>query len=369
MTTKLTPNAPVGTGLPTPAARTPAPIAAPVVAKVEQVKPADVKPQVTFTEGSTEKKADLNPGGKHVERTADPGALWGEPKAQDPLRQAMMEFKSLKPEAQAAKIQELKGQQTELSRRMLRRIDHLEARYVEMRNVAKGEMLQNLLTETKAMSPEQRTSLEGLLAKADGLSKEITALREKASSLPRGPDATPAQKAERKAVADQLRDVRARFTEATEAATKYVDSLGLKTDRLAVNEQRIDPNAPPKGHADSLSSMMDRWFEFDRTITKLEAIFAPVKDAIRSLQDNVDREAEQIRKSGEEAARERANADRRNAQDRSSRDAEAGRRADARKAADAQLSSLMRRSGLETAAPEQNREALNVALATLALRK
>lgn len=352
-----------------PLTRTATPASATQVAATQVAKPQVVTNDVPvtapvpgFTQGGVEEKAVLNPKGSHVAKTAAPDALWGaaEPKETDPLKQAMTEFKSMSPEKQQAKIAELKTQQDQLSKRMLGRIDALEARYVQMRNVHKGEMLRTLMGESNALTPDQRTHLDTLLSKAEGISKEIVGLQAKAQLLPSRKEATPAQLAERTELARLIKNARSRLSDATQASTKYVDSLGLKTDRLAVNEQRIDPNAPPKGSPDSLSSMMNRWFEFETVIGKLEKVFATVTQVVKNFQQDVEKQGERIREDSKRAA-ERDQVDRRRQAD----DQQKARNLEARNSAERELSALLRRSGTNTVAAEPDRAALNIALARL----
>lgn len=185
----------------------------------------------------------------------------------------MAEFRKLSPDAQQAKIAELKTKQDDLSKKMLVRIDQLDARYKTMLNTSKAEMLRNLAGKTEAMSPDEKQHLDGLLDKADGIAQQIVGLKAKAATLPDSKVATPEQQAERTALARQIRNARSRMSDATKAATTYVDSLGLKAERVAVNEQKIDPNAPPPSSPKSLLSMIGAWFHIDKLIGFFKSSF------------------------------------------------------------------------------------------------
>lgn len=269
------------------------------------------RPEAGFDE-AVQQKAVLNPRSQHLAQTAAPDALWGgrSGPAKDPaLREAMKEFRLLSPEAQKAKIEELKTKQDDLSKKMLARIEVLDARYKTMRNVTKAEMLRNLGEQTNAMSPEQRAKLDSLLDKAEGIAKQIEDLKAQAATLPDAKTATPEQKQQRTELARQIRNARSRLSDATKAATTYVDSLGLKADRLAVNEQKIDPNAPAKDSPNSLTGMIKTWFEIDRLIVDFSRVFEPLKTVVKNMQDDVQRN-EELRKEEARRADERRDQDR-----------------------------------------------------------
>ncbi|MBE2252632.1 MAG: hypothetical protein IAE78_24080 [Myxococcus sp.] len=258
-----------------PRSTTPAATAA--VAKSAAVGAApDTSQAVAFDAAALEQKVGLNPRGQHVATSADPGALWGaekKPQGNPELRAAMTEFRALSPEAQQAKIAELKTKQDALSKAMLVRIDALDARYKTMLNTSKGEMLRNLANTSEAMTPAEKEKLSGLLDKADGIAKGIEDLKAQAAALPDSKVATPEEKEARTKLARQIKNQRSRLSDATKAATTYVDSLGLKADRLAVNEQRIDPSAPPKESPKSLLSMIGEWFRLDKLIGFFRSAF------------------------------------------------------------------------------------------------
>lgn len=213
---------------------------------------------VTF-DAAAQAKVGLNPTGEHVATSADPGALWGAEKrspVNTELRAAMTEFRKLSPDAQQARIAKLKTKQAAISRSKVRRacIDQLDARYKTMLNTSKGEMLQPS-NKTDAMSPAEKQHLDGLLNKADVIAKEIEGLKAKAATMPDSKVATPEQKEERTALARQIKNARSRLSTATKAATTYVDSLGLKAERVAVNEQDLDLTAPPPSSPKSPPTM------------------------------------------------------------------------------------------------------------------
>ncbi|MBL8939074.1 MAG: hypothetical protein JNM69_31215 [Archangium sp.] len=275
MTTTKLGSVPTSPKLPSVSTRTTTPTATAAVAKALGVT-SETSQAVTFDAAAQERAGVLNPAGQHIAKSADPGALWGEKPANPAnaeLRAAMLEFKKLSPDAQKAKIEELKTKQDALSKKMLARIETLDARYKQMRNVDKGEMLRNLGNKTDAMSPSEKQHLDTLLNKADGIAKQIEELKAKAATLPDSRTATPEQKEERTKLARQIKNARSRLSDATKAATTYVDSLGLKADRLAVNEQKIDPNAPAPSSSNSLLSMMAEWFHFDKVINFFTGVF------------------------------------------------------------------------------------------------
>lgn len=271
-TTKLGPT--TASKLPS-VSRTTTPPATAAVAKALGVSPEGATTQPVAFDPAAQNKGVLNPAGQHIPTTADPGALWGEGRAKGnpELRAAMQEFRKLSPEAQKAKIEELKTKQDELSKKMLARIEQLDARYKNMRNVTKAEMLRNLAGKTDAMTPTEKQHLDALLNKADGIAAQIEDLKKKAAAMPDSKTATPEQAAERTKLARQIKNLRGRLSDATKAATTYVDSLGLKADRLAVNEQKIDPNAPPPSSPKSLFSMITEWLHLDKLVNFFTGIF------------------------------------------------------------------------------------------------
>ncbi|MCU0696777.1 MAG: hypothetical protein MUC96_09630 [Myxococcaceae bacterium] len=265
-------------------------------AAVSKSTPLVAAPVAGF-EGTQPVKAEaLRPQGALVSTSADPGALWGgqERRANPELRAAMTEFRAMSPEAQKAKIEELKGRQDDLAKKMLVRIEQLDARYKTMRNVTKGEMLRELAGKTDAMTPEQKQHLDGLLDKADGIAKQIDALRAEAAKLPDSKSATPEQLLERKELARKIKNARGRLSDATKAATSYVDGLGLKTERLAVNEQTIDPNAPPKDSPKSLWSQMKEWFSISTYITAFTSVFSSSTSAVSTALDSAQQDARKL---------------------------------------------------------------------------
>jgi len=277
---------------PTPATATAA------VAKALGVAAAPETSQAVTFDAAAQAKVGLNPSGEHVATSADPGALWGAEKRQPvntELRAAMTEFRKLSPDAQQAKIAELKTKQDDLSKKLLVRIDQLDARYKTMLNTSKAEMLRNLSGKTEAMSPDEKQHLDGLLDKAEGIAKQIEGLKAKAATLPDSKVATPEQKDERTALARQIKNARGRMSDATKAATTYVDSLGLKAERVAVNEQKIDPNAPPPSSPKSLLSMIGEWFHIDKLMGFFKSTFEsnPLMNVGASFETKLERKQQE----------------------------------------------------------------------------
>jgi hypothetical protein len=293
-TTKL---APAPTASKPPAvSRTTTPASTAAVAKAAPAAVTSPAPAAGFEGPQPVKAETLRPQGAPVSKSADPGALWGgqERRTNPELRAAMTEFRALSPDAQKAKIEELKGRQDDLAKKMLVRIEQLDARYKTMRNTTKGEMLRELAGKTDAMTPEQKQHLDGLLDKADGIATQIEALKAEAAKLPDSKTASPEQLLERKELARKIKNARGRLSDATKAATTYVDSLGLKTERLAVNEQKIDPNAPPKESSKSLWGMMKEWFSISTYITAFTSVFSASTSAVSAALDSAQQDARKL---------------------------------------------------------------------------
>ncbi len=285
--------------------RTTTPTASKAVTQAGAVSTGEASPVAKFDQ-HVQEKAVLAPRGEHVATSADPGSLWGAERKQGPqpdpqLRAAMQDFKKLSPEAQQAKIAELKTKQDELSKKMLARIEVLDQRYKNMRNVTKAEMLRNLADKSEQMTPEEKAHLSELLTKADGIAARIEEAKAEAAALPDAKSCTPEQAAERTRIAHHIKNLRGRLSDATKAATTYVDSLGLRADRLAVNEQKIDPNAPPPGSPSSLFSMIKEWFSLNTIINGFTAVFNELNPMLSP------REREELRQERlEEQKKERA---------------------------------------------------------------
>ncbi|MDX2011287.1 MAG: hypothetical protein SFW67_13895 [Myxococcaceae bacterium] len=293
MTTTKLGSPPTASKLPA-VTRTTTPAASAAVSKTASTSTS--APTAGFDGTQPVKAEALRPQGAPVSTSADPGALWGgqERRANPELRAAMTEFRAMSPDAQKAKIEELKGRQDDLAKKMLVRIDQLDARYKTMRNTTKGEMLRELAGKTDAMTPEQKQHLDGLLDKADGIAKQIEDLKAEAAKLPDSKTASPEQLLERKELARKIKNARNRLSDATKAATTYVDGLGLKTERLAVNEQTIDPNAPPKDSPKSLWSMMKEWFSISTYITAFTSVFTSSASATSTALDSAQQDARKL---------------------------------------------------------------------------
>lgn len=265
--------------------RSTTPTATKAVSQTATVSAETTAPVAKFDQ-AVQEKAVLAPRGQHVPTSADPGALWGaeRPQADPQLRAAMQDFKKLTPEAQQAKIEELKTKQDELSKKMLARIETLDARYKNMRNVTKAEMLRNLSDKSQLMTPEEKAHLDELLKKADGVAQRIEEAKAQAAALPDKAHCTPAQAEERTKLARHIKNLRGKLSDATKAATNYVDSLGLRSDRLAVNEQKIDPNAPPAGSPSSLLSMISEWFSLNTMIHNFSFVYLELNPLLRPEQ-------------------------------------------------------------------------------------
>lgn len=231
-------------------------------------------------------KKDLHPTGKQVTVSADPSSLWGEAPKPAPLDQTA--FKKLPPTEQRAQIQALREERNQLSAEIQARLAKLDIKWNNSRLVTRTEALRDYQEQTKHLDPATKKELDGLLDRAEASQRKINELRARIDRLPKTPEAKKAQAELRTQLAKELRRARDEQSKVVKAATAVVDEQGLKTERLAVTEQVIDPSAPKPGSGDSLLDKVLRFLHLDGFLswaaanTTMNDLFvAPVKQELQ----------------------------------------------------------------------------------------
>jgi hypothetical protein len=218
-------------------------------------------------------------------------------------------FSRLNQASQKAKLTELKRKQEALSRQVVARCEQLDSRYRAMRSVSRSEMLKQLSSRTASLSAAEKEHLDELLDRMDELSEKIESLRKEAKALPNSKDADEAQRRERAALAQVIATLRKERDGVSQVATEYVDSLGLKGERLAINERRIDRNAPESG-AQSLSSMISEWQRMELTLEAMTAIWDALLKSLIPTPEELEAEKRRQRMSEDEQRLQRQFVDR-----------------------------------------------------------
>ncbi len=206
-----------------------------------------------------------NPRGAQVSRSADPSALWGEPPKANELDPAT--FTMLSPTEQHAALVSLRQERQQLNAEIQARLQKLDVKWNNSRLVTRTEALREYQENTQHLDPAAKQELDGLLARSEASQQKINGLRAKIDRLPKSPEAKKAQAALRTQLAHELLRARAEQSKMVKAATAVADDQGLKSDRLAVTEQIIDPAAPKPGSGQSLLEKVARFFHLDVFLT------------------------------------------------------------------------------------------------------
>lgn len=245
--------------------------------------------------GQAAPKKELVPRQAQLTRSADPSALWGEaPKA---MALDAATFAKLPPAEQHKELQALRAERNELGQQILQRLEQLDVKWSRSRLVTRTEALREYQERTAHLEPAAKQELDGLLERSEGAQRKINELRARIDRLPKTPEQKAAMKELRDELARELRRLRAEQSAVVKEATQVVDAQGLKTDRLVVTEQVIDPSAPAPGSGQSLLEKLARFFELDAFLSSLGSHVEHETQA-------VERRGEQI-KADVEARRER----------------------------------------------------------------
>ncbi len=229
-------------------AGTPATPSAPATAAT--ATPANGTPTAAGTFSAEPPPKPLTPAGTHVATSARPSALWGGDGDgdDDDVRDAQAHGAS--PE----QIRQMRAEKRELQGHIRDRVDHLDHKWRYTLNTTKASELDKYADDSDKIDPATRDALKSKLQVAHQAEDKLAALKQQAAQLGHG--GTPE---ERTALAKQIVAARKEVSTTVAAATKVVDDAGLKVDRLAHAEAKIDPKAAKKGG--SLLDMVERFFK------------------------------------------------------------------------------------------------------------
>lgn len=218
-------------------------------------------------------------GGKHIAGSAQPDALWGNsaPKALRPSLDPH-QFDKLTPAQKTERLEQLTETRDALQNKILERVTQLDVKWNNASTATKEEALKHYAENSEQLDPQTRNEINQMLAQAAVAQRRIDRLESRRNGMPPSRNATPEEKARRNELAKELRAARKERKDAVKDATKIVDDKGLKTDRLAVTEQVIDPEAPKATESSSLLGMVKDFFKFDWMTRSLQAMIEQFKD-------------------------------------------------------------------------------------------
>ncbi len=234
--------------------------AAPAEPAAKVATPSGARPAVS-TEFSAQVATGPAPAGSHVALSAQPDALWGGGggrSSDDPAAIA-----ALNPAERAAKLAEIQGRRDEMQAKIVSRVTELEKKWEAATPETKEAALHEYLDASRYLDPATRRELRGKLRNAEDAHQRIDDLLERREGLPPSRHCNAEEKAKRNALAKELKAARKEEKTEVKAATQVVDAAGLKTDLLAVTEQKIDPNAPKAGSPNSLMGMVTSFFSLN----------------------------------------------------------------------------------------------------------
>jgi hypothetical protein len=262
--------------------------------------------------GKAAPSKDLVPKQQQVTRSADPSSLWGEtakPQALD-----VEAFQKLSPAEQKKQLQALRAERNQLSQEIAQRLEQLDVKWGRSRLVTRTEALREYQENTKHLEPGAKAELDALLDRSESSQRKINALRARIDRLPKTPEEKAAMKELRTELARELRRLRSEQSKVVKEATAVVDEQGLKTDRLAVTEQIIDPSAPAPGSGQSLLEKVARFFELDWFFNALQPMQSAAQSFTRDVEERGARiDEELVQKRGQQLQRQRDDAERRTA--------------------------------------------------------
>lgn len=212
------------------------------------------------------------PAGKAVSTSASPSALWGESPRRVDLDPA--KFAALSPAEQKKTVEAAKAERDQLGGEIEARLEVLDGKWKHSRLSTRTDALREYHERGGRLDGRSRRRLDGLLARSEASQRKINELRAKADALPKTPEAKKEMAALRSELARELRRARDEQSKVVKEATEVVDEAGLKTDRLVVTEQIIDPTAPAPGSGDSLLEKVARFFGLDWFLSSSGAGFA-----------------------------------------------------------------------------------------------
>jgi hypothetical protein len=258
-------------------------------AKVEEV--STHVPENRF--GDRSKHLDPKTGeGKPVSTTASASALWAEAglqKAKPPL--PAQTLRNLTPEQAKAKLTELEGKKKELGSRIDSRVAHLDERWKYTLLTTRTEALKDL-SNSASLPPEKEVELQDALEGSQKAKSKIDDLRTQVKALePQPGSKRPGTPEKRNDLAQKIMAARREHAAAVKRATQTVDDAGLKLERLAVAESKIDPHTGP-GKYESLNALLSDYFHTNFLLDSMWLLYSGplgsfVKEMEREAADSV----------------------------------------------------------------------------------
>lgn len=270
------------------------------VAKADEIKA--VTPENLFGERSPLLDPKTGSQGTAVSTTASTAQLWGQAAiegANPPLSVRML--KSCTASERPKKIAEIQQKMAACEKNVEGRVGELDKKWKYMHLAKKTEALKSYLSATPNLAPETRVEIEAAIKVSEEAQAKLAVLKERVRELrpdpSTGKNGTPE---ERKALAHKLLEARRAQSEAVTAATETVDAVGLKLERLALTEDKIDPSGGEGSLFGSLKALIGQYFELSFS---LHVLFTMSSDFAREQEQ--DRIEAQKRRVIEDAWRQR----------------------------------------------------------------
>ncbi|MBL8950407.1 MAG: hypothetical protein JNK82_06500 [Myxococcaceae bacterium] len=260
------------------------------VGATAEVKPS-AGPENLFGERSPLLDPKTGGNGKAVSLTASASQLWGQAAmegSKPPL--SALTLKNLSPEQRKAKIADCQKKMSECSARIEGRVGELDQKWQYMGLTKKIETLREYLATTPNLTPEARAEVETAIASADKATAKLDEARAEIKELrPHKATGKNGSPEERKALAQKLLAARKSRDEAVETATAAVDAVGLKIERLALTEDKIDPTGGEKSAFGSLKALVGQFFELTFTMNVLISMSTDYMRELQQDQDEADK--------------------------------------------------------------------------------
>lgn len=244
---------------------------------------------VTQYAGQAIPQKELVPRGTNVSKSASPSTLWGDAPRQVVLDPAA--FAKLAAADQQKVVEAAKAEREQLGGQIVARVEVLDHKWNNSRLSTRTDALREYEERCEGrLDGKSRRKLDGLVGRSEDSQRKINELRVKIDQLPKTPEAKKAQVALRTELARELHRARDEQSRAVKEATAVVDAAGLKTDRLAVTEQIIDPSAPAQGSGDSLLDKIVRFIKLDGFFTSIKSWFQTMHATFEQRSERLDEE-------------------------------------------------------------------------------
>lgn len=149
----------------------------------------------------------------------------------------------------------------ELGIRIDAHVQRLDARWAAADPETRAQALRAYHDHTRRLDPTGKRALMREVRRAEFAHRRQEIAEARLQVLAARTQLKKAEKAEQAELKKEVSAAKAEQTEAVEQATQVVDAKGLKTDRLALTEQIIDPTAPAIGSGQSLFDELDSYFQ------------------------------------------------------------------------------------------------------------